>query len=104
MEHPRYILYRLLYRLREHFDENQATRIQIGLLALFYAGLWWGIGVLAGCVLAFFVFVVTPNGPERSWPAVYVLFGTIGLCGIFGTYLSWKTYICKMSDLEDTVI
>jgi len=39
MEHPRYVLYRLTHRLYEHFRENRATRLQIGILALVFSGL-----------------------------------------------------------------
>jgi len=68
------------------------ARLRLGLLALFITCLWLAIGVLAGSVLAFFVYGFTPQGPNHDWPAVYALGGTILLCGIFGFYLSWKTY------------
>ena len=71
------------------------VRLKIGLLAVFITCLWLAIGVLAGSVLAFFVYAITPRGPGHDWPAVYALGGTVISCGIFGFYLSWKTYTNK---------
>lgn len=101
MEHPRETLYKVLLRLRTHFDENRATRIQIGLLALVFASLWWAIGILAGSVLAFFVFFFTPDSPTRAWPSFFAFVGTVLTCGLFGIYIAFKTYSRKTDEMKD---
>lgn len=96
MAHPRYVLHRLHYRLNNHFKGGRATRLQIALLALFFAGLWWAIGVLA------FIVFVTPDNPQRAWPAVYVFVGMTVIYYFFGIYRPWETYRQKVSDIEGT--
>ncbi len=97
MAHPKDRLFRLLQRLKQHFDENEPTRIQVALLALFFALLAWIAGVLAGSVLAFLVVALAPSGPDSGWPAVYTLVGTTLLVGIAGSVRAWKLYQQKIS-------
>ncbi len=93
MEHPRDRIFRALKRLKLHFDENEPTRIQVALLALFFALLAWIAGVLAGSVLALAVVALTASG----WPAVYALVGTTLLIGIAGSVRAFRLYQQKIS-------
>ena len=98
MEHPRDRLNRALKRLKQHFDDDDATRIQIALLAVFFALLAWIAGVMAGSVLAFMVVALTPSGPASGWPAIYTLIGTTLLIGITGSVRAYRLYQQKISD------
>ncbi len=75
------------------------ARIQYALLAIFFALLWWIIGVMSGSVVAFFVYYFSPESSGRDWPAV-ISFVMISLgCGIFGMFRSWQLYTRKVSEL-----
>lgn len=75
------------------------TRIHYALLALFYALLWWIVGVISGSVVAFFVYYFSPESSGRDWPAI-ISFAAISLgCGIFGIFRSWKLYSRKVADM-----
>ncbi len=97
MENPKDSGNSTLKRLKRHFDENEPTRIQVALLALFFALLAWIAGVLAGSVLALLVLERTPSGPNTGWPAIYTLIGTTLLIGVAGSLRAWKLYQQKIS-------
>lgn len=74
------------------------SRIQYALLAIFFALLWWIIGVMSGSVVAFFVYYFSPESSGRDWPAV-IAFVAISLgCGIFGMFRSWQLYTRKIAE------
>ena len=66
---------------------------------LFFVCLWWLMGVSAGIVTAFFVFFVTPDGPDRAWPAFYAFVGIVLATGLFGTVKSWRLYRAKVAEI-----
>ncbi len=75
------------------------TRIQYALLAIFFALLWWIIGVMSGSVAAFFVYYFFLDGSGLDWPAV-IAFIIISLgCGIFGMFRAWQLYTRKVAEL-----
>ena len=75
------------------------TRIQYALLAIFFALLWWIIGVMSGSVVAFLFYHFSPEGSGRDWPAI-ISFAMISLgCGIFGMFRSWQLYTRKVAEL-----
>lgn len=75
------------------------TRIQYALLAIFFALLWWIIGVLSGSLAAYFVYFFSLESSGRDWPAVFS-FVLIALgCGIFGMFRSWQLYNKKIAEL-----
>ena len=71
-------------------DTDHDRRIQTALLAIFLALLWWIIGVLAGSVAAFFVYLLSSNNAD--WPAAVVLLSIALLCGIGGSIKSFRLY------------
>lgn len=75
------------------------SRIQYALLAVFFALLWWIVGVLSGSVAAFFVYLFSPDSSGHDWPAV-IAFVVISLgFGIFGMFRSWQLYTRKIAEL-----
>jgi len=75
------------------------TRIQYALLAIFFALLWWIIGVLSGSLAAYFVYFFSLESSGRDWPAV-IAFVLIALgCGVFGMFRSWQLYNKKIAEL-----
>lgn len=64
---------------------------------MFLALLWWIIGVLAGSVAAFLVYFITPDSPDRAWPAALTLIMIALGSGIFGSFKSWQLYNKKVS-------
>ena len=93
------IVHKLVFYLHKHFSENRASKWQIALLMLFFTCLWWFKGVLAGLVTAFFVYLVTPDGPDRGWPAFYAFVGIALAIGLFGTVKSWQLYKAKVAEI-----
>ena len=91
--------HKLILYLHQHFSENRATQWQIALLMLFFMCLWWFKGVLAGIVCAFFVYLVTPDGPERGSPALFAFLGIALTIGLFGTIKSWQLYKTKVAEI-----
>lgn len=97
MEDPRDRDNRTLERPANHVDDNEASRTQTALLALFFALLAWVAGVLAGSVLALLVLERTPTGAESGWPAIYALIGTTLLVGVSGSLRAFRLYQQKVS-------
>ena len=95
--------YKLVSSLHRQFADNRAKRWQIALLMLFFTCLWWFKGVLAGLVGAFFVYMVTPDGPTRGWPAVFAFVGIAFAIGLFGTINSWQLYKSKVAESTTVV-
>ena len=93
------IVYKLISYLHRHFSENRAKRWHVALLMLFFMCLWWFKGVLAGLVGAFFVYVLTPDGPTRGWPALFAFIGIAIAIGLFGTFKSWQLYRSKVAEI-----
>ena len=91
--------YKLVLFLYRHFSEGRAREWQVALLMLFFVCLWWFMGVLAGIVSAFFVYLVTPDGPDRGWPALYAFVGIALATGLFGTVKSWQLYRAKVAEI-----
>ena len=94
--------HKLVFYLHRHFSENRATQWHIALLMLFFMCLWWIKGVLAGLVGAFFVYWVTPDGPQRGWPALFAFVGIALTFGLFGTVKSWQLYKAKVAEIAST--
>ena len=97
------IAYKLVSNLHRHFSENRAKRWQIALLMLFFMCLWWFKAVLAGLVGAFLVYVLTPDGPARGWPALFTFVGIALAIGFFGTIKSWQLYKSKVAGAATVV-
>ncbi|MDJ0908723.1 MAG: hypothetical protein QNI99_06000 [Woeseiaceae bacterium] len=97
MEDPRDRDNRALERSTHQVDDNETSRTQTALLALFFALLAWVAGVLAGSVLALLVLEKTPSGPESGWPAIYALVGTTLLIGVSGSIRAFRLYQQKIS-------
>ncbi|NNC77917.1 MAG: hypothetical protein HKN77_08135 [Woeseiaceae bacterium] len=75
------------------------SRLQYALLAIFFALLWWIVGVLSGSVAAFLIYFLSPEDSGRDWPAI-TAFSIIALgFGGFGIRKSWQLYIKKAADL-----
>ena len=94
--------HKLVLFLHRYFSENRATRWQVAILMLFFTCLWWFKGVLAGVVGAFFVYLLTPEGPERGWPALFAFVGIALMIGLFGTVKSWQLYKNKVAEIGST--
>ena len=97
MEHPKDRDNRALERSKRQIDEDEPTRTQVALLALFFALLAWVAGVLAGSVLALLMLESNPSSPDAGLPAVYILFGTTLLIGIAGSVRAFRLYQRKVS-------
>ena len=95
----RALSYRLVLFLYQHFSGTRVRKWQVALLMLFFMFLWWFMGVLAGVVSAFFIYLVTPDGPERGWPALYAFLGIALATGLFGTVKSWQLYRAKIAEI-----
>ena len=98
----REMAHKLVFALHRYFAENRATRWQIALLMLFFMCLWWFKGVLAGLVAAFFVYLLTPDGPTRGWPALFAFVGIAFAIGLFGTVKSWQLYRARVAQIGTT--
>ncbi len=96
MEHPKDRDNRALERTAEQADD-QPTRTQVALLAVFFALLAWVAGVLAGSLLALLVLEGSPSGSVSDGPAVYALIGTTLLIGVSGSIRAFKLYQKKIS-------
>ena len=97
MEDPRDRDNRTLERSTVQVDD-EPTRIQVALLALFFALLAWVAGVLAGSVLALLVLEKTPVGSDTGGPAVLALVGTTLLIGVTGSLRAYRLYQRKISN------
>ncbi len=97
MEHPNDRDNRTLERPAGRVDDNEPSRTQIALLALFFALLAWVAGVLAGSVLALLVLERTPAGPDSGGPAVYALIGATLLIGVSGSIRAYRLYQRKIA-------
>ena len=97
MEHPKDRDKRALERPTHPVDEDEPSRTQVALLALFFALLAWVAGVLAGSVLALLVLDRTPTIPDSGWPAIYTLIGTTLLIGVTGSVRAYRLYLQKVS-------
>lgn len=76
------------------------SRLQYALFAIFFALLWWIIGVLFGSLAAFLVYFLSQNGSGTDWPAI-VTFTLITLgFGFFGIWKSWQIYNKKAGELN----
>ncbi len=98
MEHPKDRDKRALERSTHPVDDNEPSRTQAALLALFFALLAWVAGVLAGCVLALLVLDRTPAVPSSGWPAIYILIGTTLLIGVTGSVRAYRLYLQRISE------
>lgn len=96
LQHPRDRIYQALRRLKRHFDENEASRVQVALLALFFALLGWIAGVMAGSALALLIVLMTASGLF----AVYAFVGTALLIGIAGSVRAFRLYQQKISEQQ----
>ena len=97
----RTVSYKLVLFLHRHFSGTRVRKWQVALLMMFFVCLWWFMGVLAGIVCAFFVYLVTPDGPGRDWPALYAFLGIAFATGLFGTVKSWHLYRAKVAEIAD---
>ena len=76
------------------------TRIHYALLAIFFALLWWIIGVLSGSVVAFLIYYLSSGDSGRDWPAV-AAFASISLAfGVSGMFRAWQLYTRKVAGLK----
>ena len=96
MENPKDRDHRTLERPTGQVDD-EPSRTQGALLALFFALLAWVAGVLAGSVLALLVLERTPAGPDSGGPAVLALVGTTLLIGVSGSIRAYRLYQRKIA-------
>lgn len=97
MDNPRDRDNRTVERSTHPVVDDEPSRTQVALLALFFALLAWVAGVLAGSVLALLVLERTPAGPEPGGPAVYALVGTTLLVGVTGSIRAYRLYRRKVT-------
>ena len=81
--------------------DGQPSKIFLWILLLFFIFLWWFKGVMLGVVTAFFVYLVTPEGPERGWPALYSFIGVTFVVGFGGTVVAWRAFRAKLAAMGD---
>ncbi|MDX1515870.1 MAG: hypothetical protein R3288_03470 [Woeseiaceae bacterium] len=76
-----------------------ADRIKYGFLAVSFAVICWVIGVLAGSVVAYFVWFFAPASSGKDWPALIAFVVVVIVCGAFGLMKGWQMYRHKMDEI-----
>jgi hypothetical protein len=73
----------------ERFPTNSHTTIQKLILLIINMIIWLIIGSLSSLAAAFFVFAMTPAGPNRAEPALYTILTIFGGCTLWGLYVTY---------------
>jgi hypothetical protein len=84
------LLARLMAGLQQRQQNKPPPPVLKIVLALFLGGIWMLAGVVLGAVAAFFVYAMTPEGPNRIAPALFVLAACASAGAIYGLITARK--------------
>ncbi len=82
------VLLEWIQRFLGSIEGENPSGLQLAVLRVIFVGIWVAIGLLAGAVVAFFVFLIAGSASGNAWPAL-ISFGLVAISAtLYGLYVA----------------